>query len=224
MLQPEKPKKKKVKPLKPKGQQRAKGIVINEPSLNEESPITTRPKFKAADEKGKGKVSSTFKDPPKSLAGTSSMDIVVDQAALEVTSEPEPSSTGSSSECSSSENDSYQSGEDDNPEEDDQFIEVLTRSQTKLPGSAQEMVVSFVYALNTKAGRAPLWEELMVSAMDVRVRRLPWVVVGDLNQALDPMDSSKPTSRITKGMNELKTCLDSSRLSDLTFRGNHYTW
>lgn len=86
------------------------------------------------------------------------------------------------------------------------------------------MAVSFVYDVNSKEGRAPLWDELNHVALDTRISALPWVVLGDFNQSLNPPDSSKTSSRVTRRMSDFRGCLDSTGLSDLTYRGNQYTW
>lgn len=52
----------------------------------------------------------------------------------------------------------------------------------------------------------------------------PWIILRDFNQSLDPVDASSGGSRVTRGMEEFCDCLLSSNISDLPFRGNHYTW
>lgn len=55
-----------------------------------------------------------------------------------------------------------------------------------LPNSFVEVVVSFVYATNSKYGRRDLWKEIMVLASDPVISSKPWAVLGDFNKILNP--------------------------------------
>ncbi|KFK28834.1 hypothetical protein AALP_AA7G055000 [Arabis alpina] len=94
----------------------------------------------------------------------------------------------------------------------------------ELPHSAKEMVISFVYAFNTKEQRRVLWEEIEHLGTSSLVGPRPWAILGDFNQTLNPSDSSKGGSRITRGIEEFRQCLLQAGVSDLTFRGNTHTW
>lgn len=94
----------------------------------------------------------------------------------------------------------------------------------KSPQLEEEIVVSFVYALNCRNGRRELWNDMVTLAANPILIDKPWMVLGDFNQALNPEDSSSGSSRISGGMEEFRTCLLSAHLFDLSYRGNHFTW
>ena len=109
-------------------------------------------------------------------------------------------------------------------------VTVLSKSDqtisctVKLPHISTEFVVTFVYAVNCRYGRRRLWSELELLAANQTTSDKPWIILGDFNQSLDPVDASTGGSRITRGMEEFRECLLTSNISDLPFRGNHYTW
>lgn len=102
----------------------------------------------------------------------------------------------------------------------DQAITCVVR----LPHSPVEFAVTFVYAVNCRYGRRRLWLEIEQLAANSLVSDKPWLILGDFNQALDPTDASSGGSRVTRGMEEFRSCLLNSNISDLPFRGQHYTW
>lgn len=52
----------------------------------------------------------------------------------------------------------------------------------------------------------------------------PWMILGDFNQPLNPEDSATGGTRISGGMEEFRDCLQTAQISDLSFRGHHFTW
>lgn len=109
-------------------------------------------------------------------------------------------------------------------------VTVLSKSDqtitcvVRLPHISTEFVVTFVYAVNCRYGRRRLWTEIEELAANPIISSKPWLTLGDFNQTLDPVDSSTGGSRVTRGMEEFRSCLLNSSLSDLPFRGHHYTW
>lgn len=102
----------------------------------------------------------------------------------------------------------------------DQTITCVVR----LPHNPIEFAVTFVYAVNCRYGRRRLWQEIEDLAANSIISDKPWMLLGDFNQALDPTDASSGGSRVTRGMEEFRSCTLNSSISDLPFRGNHYTW
>lgn len=94
----------------------------------------------------------------------------------------------------------------------------------KNPSTKQEIIVSFIYAVNWKYGRQALWEEICGLAREQNVASKPWALMGDFNQVINPVESSQGGSRIKKGMVEFRDCIEYAGLFDLSFRGNHFTW
>lgn len=91
----------------------------------------------------------------------------------------------------------------------------------KLPQSTSEIIISFVYGLNSKTGRQQLWEELKGIARDQIVFDKPWAVLGDFNQILNPDEKSNGSTRISRGISDFRDCVDYAGLFDLTIRGNN---
>lgn len=50
------------------------------------------------------------------------------------------------------------------------------------------------------------------------------MILGDFNQPLNPADSSTGGTRIPGGMEEFRECLQNAQISDLSFRGHHFSW
>ncbi|KAL1222313.1 putative ribonuclease H protein [Cardamine amara subsp. amara] len=86
------------------------------------------------------------------------------------------------------------------------------------------MVISFVYAVNCKAGRQLLWEDLTKLAQDLIISKKPWAALGDFNQILNLSEKSTLGTRIMQGMTQLWDSLSHSGLFDITSRGKTYTW
>lgn len=102
----------------------------------------------------------------------------------------------------------------------DQAITCIVR----LPHNHVEFAVTFIYAVNCRYGRRRLWQEIEDLAANSLVSNKPWILLGDFNQALDPIDASTGGSQITRGMEEFRSCLLTCNISDLPFLGNHFTW
>lgn len=51
------------------------------------------------------------------------------------------------------------------------------------------------------------------------------MVLGDFNQVLNPGEHSKKLNlNVNKRMRDFRDCLIDSKISDLVFKGNSYTW
>lgn len=97
-------------------------------------------------------------------------------------------------------------------------------SEVLLPEEKEWFVVSIVYASNDEGQRKDLWVEMMNFAKSQFMANKPWIVLGDFNQVLDPLEHSKPaTLNVDRRTREFRDCLLNADLSDLTFRGNTFT-
>lgn len=93
-----------------------------------------------------------------------------------------------------------------------------------LPQATSSMVVSIIYASNEHDTRKELWSEL-VETTSTRVGNKPWLVLGDFNQTLHPLEhSSAPTLNVDRRTREFRECLLDSELSDILYKGNTFTW
>ncbi|KAJ9560832.1 hypothetical protein OSB04_005992 [Centaurea solstitialis] len=81
---------------------------------------------------------------------------------------------------------------------------------------------SFVYAANDTVERRVLWD--CIARHKVFVKGEAWVVMGDFNVSLDPSDSSRGTSYVTRAMNDFRECLNGADLFDLNQSGLKFTW
>ncbi|KAF3578304.1 hypothetical protein DY000_02032195 [Brassica cretica] len=59
----------------------------------------------------------------------------------------------------------------------------------RLPHNPVEFAVTFIYAVNCRYGRRRLWQEIEDLAANPLVSDKPWILLGDFNQALDPIDA-----------------------------------
>lgn len=94
-------------------------------------------------------------------------------------------------------------------------VTVISKSEqmitiiVQLPHSTMEFVVSFAYVINCKYDRRKLWEEIETIAS--------WLIMGDFNQILNPLESFTGRIRISKSIQDFKDCLTNSCFSDLSF-------
>ncbi|KAK9058051.1 hypothetical protein SSX86_022891 [Deinandra increscens subsp. villosa] len=81
---------------------------------------------------------------------------------------------------------------------------------------------TFVYA-NTKAfQRKPLWFEL--EKFGNTINNEPWLVSGDFNATLDPVESSSSTSHIVSLIDDFRSCCLNTGISDIPYSGLKFTW
>ncbi|CAA7020366.1 unnamed protein product [Microthlaspi erraticum] len=103
-------------------------------------------------------------------------------------------------------------------------LQMIT-SEVLLPDSSAWIVISVVYASNDETERKALWAELKDLALDRRVASRAWLVLGDFNQTLNPHEHSIPAAQnINRRMVEFRNTLQDAELSDLTFKGETFTW
>ncbi|KAJ9535280.1 hypothetical protein OSB04_un001622 [Centaurea solstitialis] len=88
--------------------------------------------------------------------------------------------------------------------------------------SGRSFHCSFVYAANDAVERRVLWD--CIARHKVFVKGEAWVVMGDFNVSLDPSDSSRGTSYVTRAMNDFRECLNGADLFDLNQTGLKFTW
>lgn len=94
----------------------------------------------------------------------------------------------------------------------------------KLPTSV-EFAVSFVYGSNFEEEIKLLWKDLVSTASSPGLSGTPWCVLGDFNQILDGTEQSSEDPFIaTRAMREFRSCLRTSPLHDLNYRGSTYTY
>nr|GEU87601.1 hypothetical protein [Tanacetum cinerariifolium] len=72
---------------------------------------------------------------------------------------------------------------------------------------------SFFYAYVRASGRKPLWRELIFHSLVVKDE--PWVLMGDINVILDPLERSVGSSYFTASMEEFRDCLGEIGVEDL---------
>lgn len=93
------------------------------------------------------------------------------------------------------------------------------------PDSPDWIIVSIIYASNEESQRKDLWAEISDVSSSHSVAGKAWLVMGDFNQVLDPLEHSMPvTLNIDRRTREFRDCLINADLADLNFRGNTFTW
>ncbi|KAL0889621.1 hypothetical protein Bca101_013604 [Brassica carinata] len=110
-------------------------------------------------------------------------------------------------------------------------VTVLSKSlqviscRVKLPLISTEFIVSIVYGSNNPTERRLLWSEIESAACSSTYASSPWILLGDFNEVICLSEHSNGDNLVTtRGMREFKECLQRCDLSDLSFRGNSFTW
>lgn len=94
-----------------------------------------------------------------------------------------------------------------------------------LPDAQDWCVVSIVYASNDVRLRLDLWKEIVEVVDSSRLAGRPWLMMGDFNQTLHPSEHSCPKSlNVDRKTTSFIACLLEADHSDMTFKGNTYTW
>ncbi|GKE78743.1 putative non-LTR retroelement reverse transcriptase, partial [Tanacetum coccineum] len=93
-------------------------------------------------------------------------------------------------------------------------------------GRTEEMLITFVYALNTPEERKALWEDLKTHKNSGMFRGKPWLICGDFNEILDMEKHSlhDSTATIPEGMSDFQDLVNYCELVDLSYQGPKYTW
>ncbi|KAJ9535293.1 hypothetical protein OSB04_un001605 [Centaurea solstitialis] len=89
-------------------------------------------------------------------------------------------------------------------------------------GSNRRIFCSMVYAANDVVSRRLLWDQLR--EFSLLVKKEDWVILGDFNVSLNPSDSSRGSSIISRGMLDFRECLRDIEVEDINWSGLHYTW
>lgn len=94
------------------------------------------------------------------------------------------------------------------------------------PATCISISVAFVYGFNTEGQRKDLWRELSALNSSSTLRNSAWMVIGDFNQILNSNEhySIQAYDPPLKGMEDLKSFLETNDLTDLSCRGTYYTW
>ena len=95
-----------------------------------------------------------------------------------------------------------------------------------LEGRVEEVLCSFIYALNTMEERRMLWEDLRNHKDSAMFRGKQWLVFGDFNEILQGNEHSGYDNNpiITTGMREFQDTVSYCTLTDMSFHGPTYTW
>ncbi|GJY53712.1 non-LTR retroelement reverse transcriptase-like protein [Tanacetum coccineum] len=93
-------------------------------------------------------------------------------------------------------------------------------------GRTEEMLITFVYALNTPEERKALWEDLKTHKDSGMFRGKPWLICGDFNEIIDMEKHSlhDSTATIPEGMSDFQDLVNYCELVDLSYQGPKYTW
>ncbi|GJX71319.1 non-LTR retroelement reverse transcriptase-like protein [Tanacetum coccineum] len=93
-------------------------------------------------------------------------------------------------------------------------------------GRLEEMLITFVYALNTPEERKALWEDLKAHKDSGMFHGKPWLICGDFNEILDMEEHSlhDSTATIPEGMGDFQVLVNYCELVDLSYQGPKYTW
>ncbi|XP_048629754.1 uncharacterized protein LOC125601739 [Brassica napus] len=95
----------------------------------------------------------------------------------------------------------------------------------KLPFVSTEFAVTLVYGSNHRKVRRELWSELSFLSSSTHISHVPWTVLGDFNQILEPSEhSSANAPSSSRGMRDFFNCTVTAGLSDLPYCGNSFTW
>ncbi|KAF8056399.1 hypothetical protein N665_1273s0002 [Sinapis alba] len=102
----------------------------------------------------------------------------------------------------------------------------LITCSVMLEGKTEEILCSFVYALNTMEERRILWEDLRNHKDSAMLRNKQWMVFGDFNEILDGREHSgndiKPY--ISAGMRDFQEAASYCSLLDMCSHGPDFTW
>lgn len=82
------------------------------------------------------------------------------------------------------------------------------------------IVIYVVYASNSDETRKELWEELVDLFASQFVDDKPWIILGNFNQILHPLEHSNPASlNVGRKIQDFRECLIQAELYDLVSKG-----
>lgn len=88
-----------------------------------------------------------------------------------------------------------------------------------------KFIWTYVYATNTREERCDLWCELLQLHQAYSLSTVPWVLCGDFNQIIHPVEhSSTKIDHLTLPMLELRDCFLQMDMFDLRYQGVDKTW
>ncbi|KAJ7009375.1 hypothetical protein NC653_000139 [Populus alba x Populus x berolinensis] len=82
--------------------------------------------------------------------------------------------------------------------------------------------ITFVYGLNTPAGRSSLWNYIKQQAP--MYSPAPWILLGDFNAILKPSDRSGGDQNWNGHQNDFGTCIQGFELTQIPYSGLKFTW
>ncbi|XP_024978270.1 uncharacterized protein LOC112515603 [Cynara cardunculus var. scolymus] len=88
--------------------------------------------------------------------------------------------------------------------------------------SNQKFHCSVVYDANDVTERRDLWNS--IRRHNKFLKNDPWVVLGDFNVGLNPDDSFRGSSVISRGMSDFRDCVNEAELEDINQSGIKFTW
>lgn len=94
------------------------------------------------------------------------------------------------------------------------------------PATSTSVTVAFIYGFNTEGQRRELWRDLSELNSSPTLRNAPWLLMGDFNQILCSSEhySIQAYNAPLRGMQELRFFMENNDLTDLSSRGNYFTW
>ncbi|KAK1414742.1 hypothetical protein QVD17_30493 [Tagetes erecta] len=98
----------------------------------------------------------------------------------------------------------------------------VVHSQVFLKKGGQSFFCSFVYAKNNYCERREVWEQL--NQHKLFTRAMPWVILGDFNEALNMDDWAVGKSKIDLGVKEFRECVRNIEVLDINSSGLQFTW
>lgn len=97
--------------------------------------------------------------------------------------------------------------------------------QVLLPDSHGWLIIFVVYASNEASVRKELWEDIRQLSSNQVVVGKPWIMMGDFNHVLNPMEHSVSSNlNVNRRIREFRSCLLDAELYDLVYKGSSFTW
>ncbi|KAJ9535522.1 hypothetical protein OSB04_un001343 [Centaurea solstitialis] len=103
-----------------------------------------------------------------------------------------------------------------------EFFEQVIHGRFLHISSNKSFFCSWVYAANDVVARRFLWDQLR--EFKQMVKEDAWLILGDFNVSLDPSDSSRGSSAVSRGMIDFRECLKDIEVEDINASGLHFTW
>ena len=88
--------------------------------------------------------------------------------------------------------------------------------------SNTSLKITFVYGLNTPAGRGMLWDYILSQAP--QFSSSPWVLMGDFNATLKATDRSGGDTNWYSHLEDFGSCIHDAELSHIPYSGLKFSW